>query len=386
MITRKGVYTFAILTVLFSNLFATIFIHIPDLGICASPSELLPGDPRWNPGADLDGDGVVNILDLAISASAFGTTSVVLKGVSWYGIDSDNPVDFYKMTEEYFNFMIETFPGMNFLCLPISAKEVMPNIDQKDYNTINNTKLNLIKDFVSWCKVHNIKILIINNWEETVRGALWEYWKFVAEEFLGESTIAGFDIINEPWSFIHTWEGLIAYYDLAIDAIQSIDPDRICYVQSMYYHYESAAWRDVLINNPVNRSNVVYVTHLYSNNANTGEWYDMYTCPWVPYYLSHDYEKAKEVLRSTTEGGHGGLYERFGFIQKELGYPVAVTELGFVGTEEGLAYGRDVLEILNEWNISWAYHSWYTNKDRPVALTYPNGTLRPQTTTVQNAF
>jgi len=386
MVTRKGFYTFGILTVLFSNLFAIIFIDIPDLGICTSASVLLPGHPRWNPAADLNGDGVVNILDIAISASAFGTTSLVLKGVSWYGIDSSNPVSLYKMTEEYFDFMVKTFPDMNFLCLPVSANKIMPNIDQKDYDTIDYQKLNLLKDFVSWCKAHNVKILIINNWEPTVTGTLTEYWKFMAEEFLGESTIAGFDIINEPWSFIHTWEELIESYERIIDAIRSLDPNRTCYVQSMYYHYETEKWHNVLVTNPVNRSNVVYVTHLYSNNADTGEWYDKYTCPWVPYYLSHDYEKAKEVLRSTTEGGHGGLYERFGFIQEELGYPVVVTEIGFIDTEEGLTYGRDVLEILKEWNINWAYHPWYTNKDRPIALTYPNGTLRPQATIAQGAF
>jgi len=304
-------------------------------------------------------------------------TPLVLKGVSWYGIDTSNPVSLYKMTEEYFDFMVETFPDMNFLCLPVSANKIMPNIYQKDYDTIDYQRLNLLKDFVSWCKTHNIKILIINYWKSTDEARLKAYWKFMAQQFKDEDTIIGFDLINEPWAFAHGNEGLIELYERIIDEIRSVDPDRICYVQSMYYHHEGQNWRDVLVTNPVNRSNVVYVSHLYSNNYITGEWYNDNNHPWVPYYLNHDYEEARDVLEDE-------LYKRFGFIQEELGYPVAVTEVAFIATEEGLRYGRDVLEISNKWNINWAYHAWYTNKDRPAALTYPDGTLRPQATIVQD--
>jgi len=312
------------------------------------------------------------------------TTSVGLKGVSWYGFDS-NP-SWYKMNEKYFAFLVKTFPQMNFLSLPVSAYTIMPEIRSRNYETIDYEKLNLLKQFVSWCESHEIKILISNYWQSLDEAGITAYWTFMTKEFLGESTIAGFDLINEPWAFAHGNEGIIELYERVIDAIRSIDPDRACYVQSMYYHYECAEWRNVLETNPVNRSNVVYVSHLYSSNYNTGEWYDKYTCPWVPYYLNHDYEKAKEVLRSTTEGGHGGLYERFAFIKMELGYDVAITEVAFLATEEGLTYGNDVFEILNEWQIDWTYHPWYANKDRLAALTYPDGTLNPQAAIVQNAL
>lgn len=303
-------------------------------------------------------------------------TSLALKGVSWYGIGSSDAVDLYRMTEEYFGFLVETFPDMNFLCLPVGAHKIMPNIYQKDYDTVNYQKLNLVRDFVSWCKAHNIKILIINYWRSLDEASLKAYWKFMTQQFKDEDTIIGFDLINEPWAFAHGNKGLIELYERIIDTIRSADPDRTCYVQSMYYHYESAAWREVLTTNPVNRSNIVYVSHLYSNNYATGKWYDDNNHPWVPYYLDHDYEKARAILENA-------LYRRFGFIQ-ELGYSVALTEIAFIATEEGLTYGRDVLEILNDWNIDWAYHPWYTNVNRPAALTYPDGSLRPQVTIVQD--
>lgn len=310
--------------------------------------------------------------------------SSILRGVSWYGLDS-NP-SWYEMNKEYFDFMVQTFPAMTFLSLPVSANTIMPEIENGDYNTIDYSRLSLLKDFVSWSKPHGIKILVSNYWESTNEVALKAYWKFMAQQFLDENTIVGFDLINEPWAFAHGNEGLIDLYERIIDAIRSVDPYRACFVQSMYYHYQTAEWRNVLLTNPVNRSNVVYTTHLYSQDAATGEWYDSYTSPWIPYYLNHDYGRAKQVLKNTTEGGHGGLYQRFGFIKQELGYPVAVTEVATIDTEEGHQYLRDVLDILNEWNINWTYHPWYTNIDRPISLTYPNGTVRPKSTIVRDAM
>lgn len=328
--------------------------------------------------------GVQSFSNHITAIGKIGYPSSVLRGVSWYGLDS-NP-SWYEMNKQYFDFMVQIFPAMTLLSLPVSANTLMPKIETGDYNTIDNSKLSLLRDFVSWSKPHGIKILISNYWESTNEVALKAYWKFMAQQFLDENTIVGFDLINEPWGFAHGNEALIGLYERIIDAIRGVDPYRTCFVQSMYYHYQTTEWRNVLLTNPVNRSNVVYAVHLYSQDPATGEWYDSYTCPWIPYYLNHDYVRAKELLRNTTEGGHGGLYQRFGFIKQELGYPVAVTEVATIDTKEGHQYLRDVLDILNEWNIDWAYHPWYTNLERPMSLTYPNGTVRPKNTIVRDAM
>lgn len=328
--------------------------------------------------------GLQNISNHITAIGEIVYSLAILRGVSWYGFDS-NP-SWYEMNKQYFDFMVQTFPAMTFLSLPVSANTIMPKIENGDYNTIDYSRLNLLKDFVSWSKPHEIKILLSNYWESTNEVALKAYWRFMAQQFLDENTIVGFDLINEPWAFAHGDEGLIDLYERIIDAVRSVDPDRTCFVQSMYYHYQTVEWRNALLTNPVNRSNVVYTTHLYSQDAATGEWYDSYTSPWIPYYLNHDYGRAKQVLRNTTEGGHGGLYQRFGFIKQELGYPVAITEVATIDTEEGHQYLRDVLDILNEWNINWTYHPWYTNIDRPISLTYPNGTVRPKSTIVRDAM
>jgi len=300
-------------------------------------------------------------------------------GMSWYGID--NVPEWYKMNKEFFNVMVATFPNMKLLSLPVSANKIMPKIENGDYTTINNTKLNLLRDFVSWSKSAGIKILISNHWRSLNEEATTAYWKFMAKEFSGEETISGFVLISEPWGISGANESLIQSYERMIDSIRAIDPTRTCYVESYLPHEEGMGW---VRTNPVKRSNVVYVAHLYSNNWETGEWYRWpYGTPWTQYYLAHNYTKAKQVLMYG-DGVGRGLYQRFGFIKKELGVPVTINELAFLSSEEGLTYGTDVLNILNEWGIDWAYHSWYTSADRPMCLTYPNGTLRPQATIVQD--
>jgi hypothetical protein len=308
----------------------------------------------------------------------------VVRGVSWYGLDSGP--SWYNMNADYFNFLIQTFPKMSLLSLPISANIMLPKIDSGDYNTVDNYRLSLLKDFVAWCKPYQIRILLSNYWDSTNETELIGYWKLMATDFLGEDTIVGFDLINEPWAFDYGDTGLIQVYEHIIDAIRSVDQNRTCYVQSMFYSYQGAKWRNVLESDPVSRPNIVYVAHLYSQYQDTGEWYDNYTSPWVSYYLAHDYAKAKQVLENTTEGteSYGGLYQRFGFIQQELGYPVAVTEIASIDSEEGHQYLKDALDILNQWNISWAYHPWYTNMDRPISLTYPDGSLRPKAEIVRD--
>lgn len=334
--------------------------------------------------------GASNVLSVQSPLTAIESQGTIiygqatgLRGTSWFGIDiTADPRVNYKMTKEYFDFMIQTFPNMNFLSLMTSAFAIMPNIGAGDYTTINYDKLDLLKDFISWSKPLGIKILITNSWNSIDETALKAYWGFMAQEFQGETTLVGFDLINEPWGFAYGNEEIWNLYRRLIDHIRAIDPNRTIYVQSMYYHQEGALWRNVFLSNPLNRPNVVYISHLYCNKWDTGAWYDQWTAPWSDEYQAGDYVAGKQVLLD--QAITSSLYDRFGFIKFELGFPVAIMEVAFISSEEGLAYGNDVLDVLNEWGIDWTYHCWYTGVDRPMSLTYPDGTLRPQSTTVQN--
>jgi hypothetical protein len=43
-----------------------------DLSTVAAAFDAKPTDPRWNPTADLDNNGIVNITDISIVAAEYG--------------------------------------------------------------------------------------------------------------------------------------------------------------------------------------------------------------------------------------------------------------------------------------------------------------------------
>jgi hypothetical protein len=50
-------------------------VDIKDVAIVGKAFGSYPGHPRWNSAADLNGDGVVDALDLALVAKGFGKTA-----------------------------------------------------------------------------------------------------------------------------------------------------------------------------------------------------------------------------------------------------------------------------------------------------------------------
>jgi len=281
-----------------------------------------------------------------------------LRGIVWYGIDTGHP-EWYEITQAFFNTMVQTFPNMNLLSMMISAP-------------YDENKITWVDRVIEWCKPRGIQLLIVNDAGTLDEDVLTTFWTQMAQKYKNNPNVYAFDLINEPWAFAYGDETIVQLYERIIDAIRAIDPNRMCHVQSMYSHNLGFFW---VRTNPVSRTNVVYAHHLYNANHVDGTWYDSYICPWNPYYQAHDYETAKEILRNG--GGQAlGLYGRVGFLKVELGLPIAVTELCFTPTPEGLQYGKDLLNILNEYGADWTYQSWYSNIDRPMNLTTPDTLLR----------
>jgi hypothetical protein len=288
-------------------------------------------------------------------------------GIVWYGVDYPS---LYRMTEQEFNRIVQKFPHMNVLVL---------FIDMSSDGTITRSRLDMLRTFISWCKPHKIKILVVNDKNSIDETLLKKYWRAMAQELKDEEIILGFDLLNEPWAFAHGHSELIGIYERVIDAIREIDPARTCYVQTYLYHREGLGW---VRTNPVKRDNVVYSFHVYSNyymdvsNHKAGDWYDAYSSPWAKYYENGDYATGKQILRDA-------LYERCGFVKQELGYELAITELAFTETDGGLQYGRDLLDVLNEWGVSWVYCSYYSPHYRPMCLLDSDGNFRSQAKIMQ---
>jgi endoglucanase len=89
-----------------------------------------------------------------------------------------------------------------------------------------------------------------------------KFWAEFAKHYVGNSFVAGYDLLNEPNAA--TGEPLWSFYDRAIAAVRAADPDHIVFLET--------PWQWNGLPNPTTRmwTNVVYSNHNYqwTDNAN----------------------------------------------------------------------------------------------------------------------
>jgi aryl-phospho-beta-D-glucosidase BglC (GH1 family) len=145
---------------------------------------------------------------------------------------------------------------------------------------------------IKWCEKHGLYVILdlhaVQGWQNTDwhcdnatrRALLWEHklfqdrfvglWEVLAEYYEGNATVAGYNLMNEP----HTngsqgrfgnWDDnqpdsaiLNAVYRRTVDAIRSIDPDHIIFLEGDYY----AQYFDGMA--PPFADNLVYSSHNYT--------------------------------------------------------------------------------------------------------------------------
>lgn len=132
--------------------------------------------------------------------------------------------------------------------------------------------------------------------EETVA-----FWQTMAERYKGNTTVALFELFNEPTddkgNFGElSWETWKPMMEELISEIKKVDDKKIYLVAGMNWAY----LLDEVIENPVNHKNVGYITHPYPQKREQ---------PW-----------------------EGQWQEDFGKVAAH--YPIVATELGYVGTGE----------------------------------------------------
>jgi endoglucanase len=182
-----------------------------------------------------------------------------------------------------------------------------------DWHSIGN-----LKDDKYFQEMYN------TSWDETVA-----FWKAIANRYKGNTTAALYELFNEPtdyngtlgelsWS---TWKPLV---EKLIDEINAIDDQKIILVAGMNWGY----LLDEVLDNPVDRPNVAYVTHPYPQKRDQ---------PWEPQW----------------ENDWGKVADR---------YPIVATEFGFVGKGErgehipcigDETYGEAIIGFFDQKGISY---------------------------------
>jgi endoglucanase len=198
---------------------------------------------------------------------------------------------------------------------------------------------------IDWHSIGNLnkeiwsRPMYTTSWNETVK-----FWKKVAEHYKGNTTVAFFELFNEPTSQGGklgelSWATWRPTMEKLIDEINAVDDQKVYLVAGMDWGY----YLDETVKNPVNRKNVAYVTHPYPQKRNQ---------PWVP-----QWEK---------DWGHVADH-----------YPIMATEFGFMGPDERGAhvpcigdesYGEAIMNYFGEKGIS--YTLWcFDPQWSPVLIT-----------------
>ena len=177
----------------------------------------------------------------------------------------------------------------------------------------------------------------ITSMDETVK-----FWKTVAQKYKGNSTVAVYELFNEPtneggnlgelsWN---TWKPTL---EKIIDEITKIDNEKIFLVAGMNWGY----FLDEVLENPVARKNVAYCSHPYP-------------------------QKREKPWELQWEKDWGSVADK---------YPIIATEFGFMGANERGAhipcisdesYGEAIMNYFDKKGIS--YTVWCFDPNWPPTL------------------
>jgi hypothetical protein len=205
--------------------------------------------------------------------------------------------------------------------------------------------LKLLDQAVEWCTEFGIYIIIdwhsIGNLKQglfqdpmyiTSQDETFQFWRTIASHFVGNNTVAFYELFNEPALFSGkfgtcSWSDWKKINEDLIHLIRAYDKEKIPLVAGFDWAYDLTP-----VNlEPINAEGIGYVTHPY------------------PHKRTPPYEPKWE--------------ENFGFAAST--YPVIATEIGFTlgdgSIEVNGAYGKAIINYLEGRGISWVW--WVFDPD-----------------------
>jgi hypothetical protein len=186
-------------------------------------------------------------------------------------------------------------------------------------------------------------------------------WKYVAERYANETTIAAYDLFNEPYyskGFIsdgldpsQTANYLYPLYDRAIDEIRSVDNNHIIIYEPVGgWRCESAQL--------LNKTNLIFSYHYYLEGDYSGD------------ALALENSVIKRYMDNPTTNP-----------VRNWNIPCFVGEFGVAlkSTNSSL-WMRDIVNIWKKYELGWSWWSYWKTDDPEdwCALCYANGTEKTQ--------
>jgi endoglycosylceramidase len=185
-------------------------------------------------------------------------------------------------------------------------------------------------------------------------------WKYVAQRYANEPTIAGYDLFNEPYYAIPYIEGgldasqtatyLYPFYNRLIDAIRTVDSHHIIFYEPVGgWHTDSAQL--------LNKTNIVFSYHYYLLSGNYSGDASMLEKDIINRYLD---KPTINPIRNWNIPCFVG----------EFGVPLKVNNSSL--------WVRDTVSIWNRYEIGWAWWTYWKSDVADMSLCYANGTEKLQ--------
>ncbi|MBF7073856.1 glycoside hydrolase family 5 protein [Glaciecola sp. MH2013] len=238
--------------------------------------------------------------------------------------------------------------GVNVIRLPIHPIGWRATGEQ-DY-------LALIDEAVVWA--NDLDIYLIIDWHsigylpdglfqhpmyETTEQETLKFWQTIAKRYVGVSTIAVYEIFNEPTDIggkagTADWKEWKAFNEKVIDVIYAHDRNVIPLVAGFNWAYDLRP----VMTDPIERPGIAYVSHPYPQKEQ------------VP-------DGNKETFFKLWDQAWGDVAKTHPIIATELGWVNADGYGAHIPVINDGSYGPMIIEYMNERNISWV--AWCFDPD-----------------------
>lgn len=183
---------------------------------------------------------------------------------------------------------------------------------------------------IDWHSIGNLRTEMYQaDMYETTQKETFEFWRAMAQHFKGNTTVAFFELFNEPTTYkgqlgTCTWAQWAALNEEMIGIIRAHGNEAIPLVAGFNWAYDLTSVKE----NPINAKGIAYVSHPYPMKREK-PWDSKWTADW-------------------------------GYVAEK--YPLILTEIGFSGAEEGGAhvpvisdesYGDAITKYTADRGISW---------------------------------
>lgn len=214
-----------------------------------------PGDPDWDPQADLNGDGVVDILDAIILARAVNVSSLQYvsgdrifdengKEVIWRGAGGS----YLFHTDDYiaaWNLHLPEIQQMGLNTMRLAFRFPDSNPGQDGYVAADTMDFSKLDQVLTWLDEHNLKAILDCHNCGDMNGdfgsqKLVNDWRCLAGHYCNDSRIVAYELFNEPesqrWdSSIQTKEDVAKAYQTLTKEVRTVDREHIVIWQSQPY-------------------------------------------------------------------------------------------------------------------------------------------------------